>query len=592
MAMVLDTEVYQKILESMYSALVIVDFEGKIIFLNKTAERILEVSKDEIFGRYLADTLYSNRLLKVLETGEEYINEKVRINEQKYVLSSGAPIKNDNIIVGAFAVFHDYDELQERLKAVESAYGELNAIIESSYDGIWISDGKGVTLKVNKTYEEFSGIKASELVGRSLYDLVKEGYYSDSAALHVLKKKEPVTLVHEIKTGKKAIVTANPVFDSDGNIWRVITNVRDITLLTSLQEQLEQVKSLSKKYELELQELRRKSFDKNIICNSKSMESTLELAVRVARVDSTVLILGESGVGKGLIAKLIHKNSKRADKPFININCGAIPENLLESELFGFEKGSFTGASKEGKPGIFELAQKGTLFLDEIGELPMHLQVKLLQAVQEQQIYRVGGTKPIELDVRILAATNKDLVEMMEKREFRKDLYYRLNVVSISIPSLRKRQEDIPLLINYFMEKFCKKFRVKKQISPQVVDTLISYDWPGNVRELENVIERIVVLSSDDTITLNDLPVNIRGQQEQAMDGYVINIPRGTSLKGALEQVERLLIKENLIKHGSTRRAAIMLDINQSTVVRKAQKYNKEAKAKNELSPKGSVNIF
>ncbi|MFZ5597737.1 MAG: sigma 54-interacting transcriptional regulator [Bacillota bacterium] len=574
MTMVLVPELTQKVLESMYTALVIIDAAEKIVYLNNAAERILEISRDDVAGRQLSDMLLCSRLQEVVKTGEGYINEKVKVDEDKYILSSGAPIKKDGKIIGAFAVFNDYKELRERLRAVEAANKELNAIIESSYDGIWISDGQGVTLRVNKTYEEFSGIKASEVVGRSLHDLVKEGYYSDSAALHVMEKKEPVTLVHEIKTGKKAMVTANPVFDAEGNIWRIITNVRDITLMSRLQEQLEQMKSLSRRYELELEELRRKSLDRDVICNSRSMELTLDLATRVAKVDSTVLILGESGVGKGLIARLIHKNSKRRDKPFIKVNCGAIPESLMESELFGYEKGSFTGAGKDGKPGIFELAQKGTLFLDEIGEMPLHLQVKLLQAVQEQQYYRVGGTVPIKLDVRILAATNKDLLEMMEKGEFRKDLYYRLNVVSITIPPLNKRKEDIPLLVNHFIDKFSKKFGVRKQVSPPVVDALIAYDWPGNVRELENVVERLVVLSSDEIITVDDLPANIGCRQKREDDGYVVTIPGGSSLRDALEHVEKHLITESLIKYGSTRRVADMLDVNQSTVVRKVQKYN------------------
>jgi PAS domain S-box-containing protein len=572
--LVLDSDVCKEVLANMYSALVIISANEKIVFLNKSAEKIFGVTTDEIYGKNLADILPCVRLLEVLKTGEGYINQKFRIDKQKHILSSGSSITRNGKIVGAFSIFQDYDELQDKLTAVETEYSELNAIIDSSYDGIWISDGQGITLRVNKTYEQFSGIKASEVVGRSLYDLIKEGYYSDSAALHALKKKEAVTLIHEIKTGKKAMVTANPIFDEKGNIWRVITNVRDITLLTSLQEQLEQMRRLSRKYELELQELRSKSFDKDIVCNSRAMEMSLELAVRVAKVDSTVLLLGDSGVGKGLIANFIHNNSKRKDRSFIKINCGAIPENLLESELLGYEKGAFTGAGKEGKPGLFELAQKGTLFLDEIAELPLHLQVKLLQAVQEQQFYRVGGTKPIELDVRILAATNKDLSKMVEMGLFRKDLYYRLNVVSITIPPLKDRKEDIPLLINYFMGVLNKKFGVQKHMSSKVVDMLISYDWPGNVRELENVIERLVVLSPDDYITVNDLPISIRGQQDHYLDGYSISIPQETTLKDALERVEKFLITEAVAKLGSSRKAAKVLAIDQSTVVRKLQKYN------------------
>ncbi len=569
----LDCHTAMDILEHMQNALIVIDNEGQITFLNHAAEDALKVSADAVVGKALKEMIPHTKLLDVLANGLGYANHKVKIGEGKFSLSTGAAIKRDGRIIGAYAIFQDYQKLQRKLQISEAACQELNAIIESSYDGIWIFDGNGLTLRVNRAYEKFSGIKASEVVGRRIHDLVKEGYYSDSAALHVLETKEPVTLIHEIKTGKKAMVTANPVFDAEGKIYRVIANVRDITLMSNLQEQLENMKHLSKTYELELRELRRKSQDNDIICHSKSMEQALELARRVANVNSTVLILGESGVGKSMIAKFIHVNSKRKNKPFISINCGAIPEQLLESELFGYEKGSFTGAGKDGKAGLLELAQDGTLCLDEISELPLHLQVKMLHAVQEQQFYRVGGTRSIKLDVRILAATNIDLSEMVKQGTFRKDLYYRINVVPILIPSLLNRREDIPLLLSYFLERLNKKFGFKRHISPKVVDLFMVYHWPGNVRELENVLERLVVLSQDDLITVSDLPASIRNQQEGTPEGYNINVPKNGPLKDALEFVEKFLITESLHKGGSTRRAAYLLKVDQSTVVRKAQKY-------------------
>lgn len=570
----LNRETLLEILKALHYAFLVIDAEGRVVFLNQAAERLLGVKAKECTGTFLGNVFPCARLLDVLERGEGFVNEKIEINGNRNILCSSTVLKKEDRVAGAFCLFQDYNELEKKLQLVEAAYEELNTILDSSFDGIWISDGNGVTLRVNKNYEKFSGIKAEEVLGRSLQDLVREGYYSDSAALHVLQKGEPVTLIHEIKTGKKAMVTASPVFDKDGKIYRVITNVRDITLLSELQEKLEQMKHLQKKYECEIQELRRKKFDKDIVCNSRSMEIALEQALRVAGVDTTVLLLGESGVGKGLVAKFIHKNSKRKDNPFIKINCAAIPENLLESELFGYEKGSFTGASKEGKPGLFELAHKGTVFLDEIAKLPLHLQVKLLQAVQERNFYRVGGTRLIELDVRIIAATNKNLTEMIQKGTFREDLYYRLNVVTITIPPLRERREDIPLLISYFLDKFNGKHGYKKRLSSDVVDLLVDYRWPGNVRELENVIERLVVLSEEEVISVADLPAAIRSwQQNGEEESYTIRIPKNASLKKALEVVEKFLLQETLFKGGSTRSAARLLAVDQSTVVRKAQKY-------------------
>ncbi|NMA13751.1 MAG: sigma 54-interacting transcriptional regulator, partial [Clostridia bacterium] len=293
------------------------------------------------------------------------------------------------------------------------------AILESSYDGIWITDGKGYVVYTNEAWERITGISREEVIGKATEELLEKKLFSDSVTLSVLDNKKRVTMMlYNYKTNKQTLTTGNPIFDKDGNIEYIVNNVRDITDLTTLKEKLEKKDQLIDLQNTELSHLRTKlSLHNDLVFTSHEMNQIIDLAVRVASFDCTVLVQGESGVGKGIITKAIVKNSTRKDGPFVKIDCGAIPANLLESELFGYEKGAFTGADSKGKKGMFELANKGTVFLDEIGELPLSLQVKLLHAIQEKEIKRVGGTNPIPLDIRIIAATNKNLEEMVSKGE-------------------------------------------------------------------------------------------------------------------------------------------------------------------------------
>ena len=310
---------------------------------------------------------------------------------------------------------------------------------------------------------------------------------------------------------------------------------------------------------------------KQFIVHSNCMRELTKMAIRIAKVDSTVLIQGESGVGKELIADVIHSHGIRHKGPLIKINCGAIPENLLESEFFGYEPGAFSGASRKGKIGLFELANGGILFLDEIGDMPLSLQVKLLRVLQDKQITRVGGIRPIKVDIRILTGTNRNLNEMIVRRQFRQDLYYRLNVVPIHVPALRERREDIPVLTNYFMEYFNKKYLSRgtaKHLAPEVVACFMKHDWPGNVRELENLIERLIVTTAQNNIGLEDLPPWL--DRSPLSDS---GVPGRISLRCAVEDTERKLLQYAFARYKSTYEVARVLEINQSTVVRKAAKY-------------------
>lgn len=447
----------------------------------------------------------------------------------------------------------------------------INDILDSSYDGIYITDGEANTIMVNKAYERIAGINISELLGRNMRDLVKDGYISESATLLVLKDKKINTIEQNFKTGKKALVTSTPVFNSQGNITMVVTNVRDITELYELKERLDEKENLTKRYSRELEAIKLELLkSNNLIAIDKKMLNIIQMSIRVAPLDTTVLITGETGAGKEEIAKLIYRNSDRKTKQFIKVNCGSIPKTLIEAELFGYEKGSFTGASKDGKIGLFEVADGGVLFLDEVGELPLDMQVKLLRVLQDGEFTRVGGVNTITTDVRILAATNRNLEEMVKEKIFREDLYYRLNVVPIIVPPLRERRDDILPLTQHFLCSLNNKYKFKKSISSEALNTLYSYEWKGNVRELRNIIERTMIMSDQDIINKNDLPREILVWDNEQ---NIINENEIIPLKQALDRVERQLLKAAFNIHGNVRDAAKALEIDPSTFVRKRQKH-------------------
>jgi len=466
---------------------------------------------------------------------------------------------------------------------------ELEDVLEASHDGLFITDGDGNVLMVNSAWERICGIHRGFVIGKTAQDMVGEKFYTESAAMTTIKAGKKITIMLEMtrgeKIGQKIMATGIPIWGTDGRIRRVVVNVRDITEIIYLKDLLEKTRQLNEIYAAELEQMRLQQItrDCDVVARSPETKRVLEMAAQVAKVDSTVLITGESGCGKEVVANAIHRLSERNEGPLIKINCGAIPENLLESELFGYEAGAFTGAKKQGKPGMFELAEKGTLFLDEVGDLSVNLQVKLLRVLQDHEVVRVGGIKSIPVDSRIVAATNRNLREMVSSGAFREDLYYRLNVVSIEIPPLRERREDIPLLVQYFLERINKRYQFNKRFSPAVVDRFLSYSWPGNIRELENVIERMLVMTEDEEIHSRHLPACMQGPMPP--DAGRLVLPHDVSLQRAVEQIERQLLEEALRKYGSTRKAAVALDIDQSTVVRKMKKYRIPSPLETQSSP-------
>jgi len=562
-------EQVSSIMDSVESGIIAINESGTIVAANRMAEDLLGIRASVSMGRNVLEVIPSTRLMDIMKSGKPLIGQKFE-GQNVSLLVNYAPVVRDGRVVGAVSVFQDISRLEEishELGVVKGLNRELGAIIHSSYDGIWITDGEGLVLDVNEAYERITGIPAREVIDRTMQELVNEGYFDQSVTLVVMKELKSVTINQTVKGKKQILVTGNPIFDEDGKLFRVVTNVRDVTDLVNLQDQLHQEKEQSIKYKTELNHLRAiQIMDSGIIFRSVQMRQIIDLARKVADVDSTVLITGDSGTGKELIAKLIHRQGKGDTSPFININCAAIPEHLLESELFGYESGAFTGAKKEGKPGLFELANTGTLFLDEIGELPLSLQVKLLRAIQEREVFRVGGTKAIPIDVRIVAATNKDLKKMVNDRQFRDDLYYRLMVVPIHIPPLRERKEDIPLLVRHFVDEFNSHFGYIKTVSLPVLDKLVNYTWPGNVRELRNVVERMIVMSQENEITLNDLPGFIYIRQPLHR--------HGARLKEAVIETETYLLSETYKECRSWQKVAEILGVDRATIFRKASKYH------------------
>ena len=467
-------------------------------------------------------------------------------------------------------VFASRDELIKTINDLNNnnidLESEINGIMDSANIGIHITDETGVTLRFNKDCELIDGIEAENIIGKNMKDLVINGIYSNSVAIECLEQKKSITRIQKVN-GKDILATGTPIF-KNGEVFRSIIIAKDVTEISNLKKNLGKIKYANNIFEEELELLIKSQLDnKGMVTNSAKMKKIIDLAIRVASVDSTILIQGESGVGKGLLTKIILRNSPRVDKPFIKIDCGAIPENLLESELFGYKKGSFSGASSIGKVGLIELANKGTLFLDEIGELPLDLQVKLLRVIQDREIMPIGGKDPVEVDIRIIAATNINLKEMVKQKRFREDLYYRLNVIPINIPPLRERKEDIPRLVLSLLDEYNKKFGFNKKMTPEVTRVLIKHDWPGNIRELENIIERLIVTSSGEYIEVENL-IDM-GLDSLLDDNYLNHTLDNMNYKELLENYERCLLIKVMKSCKSTSEMSSLLGIDASTIRKK-----------------------
>ncbi len=514
------------------------------------------------------------KVLQVIKGRNKSSEFSLRRKKTNYLIKVN-PIVLNSEKIGAICVFVESSGLEDmamRMSFFQEIIGELEAVINSSSEGLWICDAEANVLRMNPASERIHEIKAEDVIGRNMQELVEEGFIDKSATLEVIKARNKVNLL-QYRKGRKLVITGTPVFDIDGRLIRVVSSVRDITEIETMQRELEEQEALKDQLRNHMLELQHMEFEsKRVIARSPCMLKTLRQAIKVGSADSSVLLLGESGVGKGLIAEIIHKNSPRSEKPLIRINCGSIPDSLIESELFGYEKGAFTGANVGGKPGYLEMADSGTLFLDEVAELPPPSQVKLLRFLEDGRITRLGGTTSRTVDVRILAATHRNLDEMIGQGTFRLDLYYRLKVVPIHVPPVRDRKDCIFPLIHHYIDFFGKKNGIQKRLTRAASDALLLYPYPGNVRELMNICERLVVMSETNLIDLKDLPNDIVPRYPESL----IETAEWTStmtLQQALDGVERNVLIHSMRAHGNQRSMAAALGVNQSTIARKLEKH-------------------
>ena len=461
---------------------------------------------------------------------------------------------------------------------IKPDYATLKKILDNSYDEIYVTNAEGIVIYVNSAVERHCGVKAEDIIGKSSQEITDSNLWGPRVSPIAIERRRSFTLEQTTRTGKTLLTTATPIWDKEGNLEFVVENSRDITETQGVRYELDKSIQLLKRYKYEVEMLRKKELHHpDFICQSKKMTDLLEMAQRIAGVDSTVLLQGESGTGKGLVAKYIHKNSLRKDGPFIHINCASIPSELMEPELFGYAKGAFTGASESGKMGLIEVASEGALFLDEIGELPMNMQAKLLHVLQDSQYFKVGGREVQKANCRIIAATNRNLKEMVDKGEYREDLYYRLNIFEIEIPPLRERPEEIIPLARYFLDKFNNKYNVSHRISQNCLNILENYSWPGNVRELENTIERLVVVVPEAVIEPSHMPDHFHNEIKKV--NSVIMFPQSLPLDEAINEVEKNLIEKAYRELGSSYEVARVLHTSQSKANRLIRKYctNKES---------------
>jgi PAS domain S-box-containing protein len=562
------------VLDSVCNGIVVVNYQGMITFFNTAAENISGLKAETVMGKMVDDVIPSTGLIRVMETGVAELNQRQIIGRCE-ILTNRTPIMKENIIVGAVAIFQDITEFNEvvtQLEDIKRLKSTLESILESMHEGVVVVDKAGNITMLNKAYSEFLAVDRKEVVGKHVAEVIP----NTRMHLVVQEGKAEVTDIQKIQENT-SVVTRIPIV-KDGEIIGAVGNMifRDVKDLKSLAGKISKLESELEYYKEELFKVYggKYTFD-SIVGNSDTMKCLKEVAAKAAKGMSTVLILGETGTGKELFAHAVHNASRRRQGPFIKINCAALPENLLEAELFGYEEGAFTGARKGGKPGKFELANGGTIFLDEIGEMTLAMQVKLLRVLQERELERLGGTKSIKIDIRVIAATNRDLENMIQQKLFRQDLYYRLNIFTINIPPLRERTDDILLLCRMLFQKINNQVEHWVEgITPEALAMLMQYNWPGNVRELENVLERAINLMDDEIIIapehLPPMLKKVNGIKAETGDGFPPH-----DLADIKEDAERQAIIRALAAAGGNKsKAAKILGIHRSGFYQKMQKYN------------------
>ncbi len=584
----------ENVYSNIESGLLVVDNQHTIIIYNTEAERLFGIPAREVLGRKVTEVFPDSRLPEVVDTKEPILGYTREIGKSTIVVNTTPIIENDEI-KGAISTFEDVSRLVqiswefEEVKELKERYLQ---ILEAVQDGICVFDREGTVTYINGSYNEITGENISE--GDNIHEISPNG-----SRMRVLEKGQKIMgEISQKKNGKSVVANIVPIIVNQ----QITGGISVVKNLSEIEELIDRISHLSAKTEYLEEELhRRKKLNpafNRIVGVSNKLYDAMKLAAKTADNNFNVLIRGESGTGKELIAEAIHYSSERATQPFIRVNCAAIPENLLESEMFGHVKGAYTGAIKT-KIGKFELADKGTIFLDEIGELDKSMQAKMLRVIQKKEFQRVGDDRTITVDARIIAATNRNLEELVENGEFREDLYYRLNVIPIWLPPLRERREDIPVLSEYFLNKIAEELGCEpKKLSGEAMDALIHYSWPGNIRELENVMERINILADGREVQKEDLPHYISENYHTAVNDEVPSeavtenglYDAGLSLgKTSAEEIvtgndeimpweyyEREIIRKALKKYGSYNAAGKALGLTHKTVAAKARKYHIE----------------
>ena len=561
-----------EILDSTSNAIIAVDPSGRIIYANRAVYSILKTPVPNLIGEPITDHFPGTGLLRIFESGLPELGQQMKINDT-VLLSSRTPIFVKGKLVGAVAVFQDITNIQHFLddlviehEKTKQLQRTLEVVLNTAYDGLIVVNKDGIVTMTNEAFASFFYQKPEELIGKPITQI-----YSNPKFTDVLETAQPVHgYIHDLN-GHEIIASRIPIIQ-DGKIVGALGKVvfKDVNELYALTKKVDSLRSELDYYKKTM--LKKNCTPSDLLRGKNSnMLSLVHTALRVAKSGSTVLLRGESGTGKELFAQLLHAESTRAQGPFIKVNCAAVPDNLLESELFGYEDGAFTGARKGGKLGKFELADGGTLFLDEIGDMEMPMQAKLLRVIQEREIERLGGTKSRKVDVRLVTATNRDLEAMIVEKQFREDLYYRLNVVTLSIPPLRERMDDLASLVETFIEKYNLLFAQSVSgVSTEVYNILMKHHWPGNIRELENVIERAFNMLEGTEIQLKHLPNYL-----QMLAGQEIRSFSGGTLETILNRVEKEAIIYALkSNNGNKVQAAKSLGLSRAGLYKKIIKHN------------------
>lgn len=557
----------QTVIEELTNAIVVIDREGIVNNVNARALELLGVTAEYAIGRHMQDVYPESKLTQTIITGETQRTIKLRIHG-KNCIASRVPLYAEGEIVGAVSIFDDVtrlEQLSNRIEADRNEMSILKTILELAYDGILVVDAKGYITMISEAYKKFLNIELVDVIGKHVTEVI------ENTRMHIVAQTgvPEVNDFQEIR-GDYMVATRMPYY-VDGNIAGAIGKVifRNVSELQNINKKFTRIEKEIKNLKSEISSLHKAKYSLDqIITNNEEIIKLKGYVNKLAHSKSSVLIQGESGTGKELFAHAIHLSSHRRDMPFVKVNCAAIPENLLESELFGYEKGSFTGADKNGRIGKFELADQGTIFLDEIGDMPLQMQAKILRVLQEGEVERVGSNSPKQIDVRIIAATNRNLKVMVDEKAFREDLYYRLNVINLTVPPLRERKEDVILLSKHFIDFLNRENHGNvRGLSEKAQMQLSSYDWKGNIRELKNVIERAYnIIEGEEFIQLWHLPTHINNGKTAST---------GEPLKALVDNSEKKIILERLISFsGNKTKTAADLGISRMALHKKLEKFD------------------